>query len=60
MEKSFEMEPIDSQTGPAVRGDGSTIKKHLNLLSFSSELSQLYTFLTKSIQKLHSVKTMDD
>ena len=52
--KSFEMDPFDSQTGPAVRGDESTIKKHLNLLSFSSELSQLYTCLTKSIQEFHS------
>lgn len=52
--KSFEMEPADSQTGPAIRGDDLTIKKHLNLLSFSDELSQLYICLTRSIQNYHS------
>ena len=50
LEKSIENGPDNAQTGPAVRGDISTIKKHLNLLSFSPELSQIYQCLTKSIQ----------
>ena len=50
LEKSIEDGSFISQTGPAVRGDISTIKKHLNLLSFSPELSQIYQCLTESIQ----------
>jgi len=50
LEKSIENGSLNSQTGPALRGDIPTIKKHLNLLSFSPELSQIYQCLTESIQ----------
>ena len=49
-EKSLDTGPDFSQTGPAIRGDNSTIKKHLKLLSFSPELSQVYQCLTEAIQ----------
>lgn len=41
--------PENSQTGPAVRNDLNTIKKHLELLSFSPELQNIYREVTKSI-----------
>ena len=34
--------PENSQTGPAVRHDQNTIEKHLELLSFSTELQRIY------------------
>ncbi len=53
-EKSLETGPDYSQTGPAIRGDNSTIKKHLKLLSFSPELSQIYQCLTEAIQSRYN------
>jgi predicted short-subunit dehydrogenase-like oxidoreductase (DUF2520 family) len=37
------------QTGPAARGDLSTIQAHLQLLKEMPHLAQLYSFLTDSI-----------
>ena len=49
--KVKEIPPKSAQTGPAVRGDESTIEKHL---SISDEtLRELYLFLTSSIKKEH-------
>jgi len=47
--KAMEVGPKKSQTGPASRNDISTIEKHLDLLSFSPELKQLYNEVTQSI-----------
>jgi predicted short-subunit dehydrogenase-like oxidoreductase (DUF2520 family) len=47
--KALEIGPDKSQTGPAVRHDKGTIEKHIDLLSFSPELQQLYREVTKSI-----------
>jgi len=47
--KAIEAGPENSQTGPAVRYDLNTIEKHLNLLSFSPDLKNMYDILTKSI-----------
>lgn len=41
------------QTGPALRHDDSTIKRHLELLDSQSDLAEIYTLLSKSIQKYH-------
>jgi predicted short-subunit dehydrogenase-like oxidoreductase (DUF2520 family) len=38
-----------SQTGPAVRNDFNTIEKQLELLSFSPDLQNLYSEVTKAI-----------
>lgn len=38
------------QTGPAVRNDQATIKKHLAMLSENPELQKIYIIMTKSIQ----------
>jgi predicted short-subunit dehydrogenase-like oxidoreductase (DUF2520 family) len=47
--KAVENGPENSQTGPAVRNDHNTIEKHMELLSFSSELQRLYDDMTWSI-----------
>jgi len=47
--KAIENGPENSQTGPAIRNDINTLKKHLELLSFSPELQNLYKVLTDSI-----------
>jgi predicted short-subunit dehydrogenase-like oxidoreductase (DUF2520 family) len=47
--KSIDIGPENSQTGPAVRNDRNTIKKHLELLSFSPELQNIYREITGSI-----------
>jgi len=49
--KALENGPEISQTGPAVRNDITTIEKHLELLSFSPELHDLYNEVTMSIIK---------
>lgn len=45
--------PGDMQTGPAARGDESTIRRHLAQLEGFSNLQQLYRTLTNSIVELH-------
>ncbi len=44
--------PGEGQTGPAVRNDQIVIKKHLDLLSFSPEIRELYDLLSRSIYSL--------
>lgn len=43
--------PKQVQTGPAVRNDLNTINSHLQFLSYSKELSQIYQHLTDFITK---------
>jgi predicted short-subunit dehydrogenase-like oxidoreductase (DUF2520 family) len=45
--------PAEVQTGPAVRGDQDTMKKHLELLKNSPELQRIYEVLSNSIKKAH-------
>lgn len=47
--KAIDVGPENAQTGPAVRNDLITIEKHLNLLSFSPELQNVYREITRSI-----------
>jgi predicted short-subunit dehydrogenase-like oxidoreductase (DUF2520 family) len=47
--KAIDLGPENSQTGPAVRNDRNTIEKHLELLSYSTELQKVYSELTESI-----------
>ena len=42
--------PRDVQTGPAMRGDRSSIERHLNLLSNHDDLKELYSLFTKQIE----------
>lgn len=50
-EKVQQVSPSASQTGPAIREDETTIKKHLDILRSHRELKQLYEFMTESIKK---------
>ncbi len=59
LEKAIDPEQQSTQTGPAIRGDLPTIKKHLNLLSFSNELREIYQCLTTSIQNYYSTRSGD-
>ena len=51
--KALENGPESSQTGPAVRMDKGTINKHIDLLSFSPDLQNLYREITKSIMRFY-------
>jgi predicted short-subunit dehydrogenase-like oxidoreductase (DUF2520 family) len=44
--------PADVQTGPAVRGDETTMKSHLELMNGSPWLQQVYTMLSQGIIKM--------
>ena len=52
--KAEEIGPENAQTGPAVRNDISTIEKHLEFLSFSPELRNIYSEITNSIIKRYN------
>ena len=52
--KAMDIGPEKSQTGPAVRKDQNIIEKHLELLSFSPELKQMYREITLSIINYHN------
>jgi hypothetical protein len=54
--KAFETGPENSQTGPAVRNDKNTVRKHLELLSFDRDLQRIYREISKSIYKYHNRK----
>jgi len=51
--KALELSPELSQTGPAIRNDQITLKKHLELLSFSQEFQDIYRSITQSIVKYY-------
>jgi predicted short-subunit dehydrogenase-like oxidoreductase (DUF2520 family) len=54
IKKAGEIGPENTQTGPAVRNDSITIEKHLELLSFSPELRNIYNEITNSIIKRYN------
>ena len=54
--KALDSGPENSQTGPAVRHDKNTIEKHLELLSFSPGLREIYNELTQSIIEYYKDK----
>lgn len=45
--------PLDTQTGPAKRGDKNTIQRHLLLLQQHPEWQKVYEFLTASIESMY-------
>jgi predicted short-subunit dehydrogenase-like oxidoreductase (DUF2520 family) len=53
--KAIENGPENSQTGPAARRDMNTIEKHIDLLSFSPELQELYKEVTRSITSYYKL-----
>jgi len=48
-ERVSDQDPALLQTGPAIRGDHKTIKRHLKLLVGNKELKKIYSLLSKSI-----------
>ncbi len=52
--KAMDIGPEKAQTGPAIRNDRNTIEKHLDLLSFSPELQDMYKQITMSIINFHN------
>lgn len=49
--KSLSINPTNAQTGPAVRNDSVTIKKHLQIIENHPELKDIYAYLTNKIQR---------
>ncbi|MBN2236567.1 MAG: DUF2520 domain-containing protein [Bacteroidales bacterium] len=45
------IDPAQSQTGPAIRGDETILAEHLNLLNDKPEIQQIYQLLSDSIKK---------
>jgi predicted short-subunit dehydrogenase-like oxidoreductase (DUF2520 family) len=41
--------PRDAQTGPAIRGDEATIKKHMDLIDSYKDIKEVYTLFTRQI-----------
>ena len=54
---AVELNPLDVQTGPAMRSDGLTISTHLEVLHQNPEFRQIYEILSQSIRKVHTKKT---
>jgi predicted short-subunit dehydrogenase-like oxidoreductase (DUF2520 family) len=53
--KAIEKNPFDSQTGPAIRGDAETIKKHVAMLSdIDDDIRELYMNISSSIWNLQN------
>lgn len=46
-----EISPSEAQTGPGIRHDEETIKKHIALLKDHPQLKKIYELLTQSIQQ---------
>jgi predicted short-subunit dehydrogenase-like oxidoreductase (DUF2520 family) len=53
-EKLHISEPEQNQTGPAIRHDEKTMKKHLDLLKNDKNLSAIYKILSSSIENIHT------
>ena len=51
------MSPYLAQTGPGIRNDKKTIKKHLKLIE-KPLYKDLYELLTKSIKNTHGIKKL--
>jgi predicted short-subunit dehydrogenase-like oxidoreductase (DUF2520 family) len=45
------LSPEEAQTGPAIRGDQTTIRRHLKLLKSYPEYQEIYRMLSEGIQK---------
>jgi predicted short-subunit dehydrogenase-like oxidoreductase (DUF2520 family) len=46
----------EMQTGPAIRNDEATIKKHLQLLTDHTQMKKIYEIMTETIQKFYQSK----
>ena len=60
IQKAFTKHPFEVQTGPAIRNDDSTVKKHLSLIQSDSLLQKIYSDITESIQKTSNLDTNNE
>ena len=58
--KAFDADPEKSQTGPAERNDKITVSKHLEMLSFDSDLKRIYNDISTSIINYHNKQKNND
>ena len=49
VEKALAQSPSSAQTGPAARGDTSTMQNHIEQLDFNPQLQALYRLISKNI-----------
>lgn len=54
--KAFENGPEIGQTGPAIRNDLKTLKKHMLLLKNKPELQKIYSMISEHISKTYNKK----
>lgn len=53
IQKIENLNPSQTQTGPAIRKDSKTIQAHLDLLKEEPQMQLIYRLLTQSIQNFH-------
>lgn len=56
--KIEDISPYKAQTGPAIRNDKKTLKKHLKILEDNKNHQDIYKLLTSSIQQTHGRKKL--
>lgn len=49
IDKSLEMGPEASQTGPAIRGDFSTLDQHYHFLNYREQIAEIYKLVSQDI-----------
>lgn len=55
LSKIIEIDPIDAQTGPALRNDQDVIERHLQKLERDTHTKAIYELITHSIQRRHEI-----
>lgn len=53
---AVELNPLNVQTGPAIRRDGLTLSTHIEVLHQKPEFRQIYEILSQSIRQVHTKK----
>jgi len=54
VKKGLANDPRKSQTGPAKRGDNTTIEKHIRMLKRNPQLANLYRQFSENIQAYYN------
>ncbi len=55
-QKAIDQEPLNAQTGPAIRNDENVILKHLEMLKDSPDFKKIYRFVSDSIFNLKNIE----
>jgi len=56
VQKAADNDPVNAQTGPAVRNDQEVISRHLEMLKDNPQFQKIYRFVSDSIFKLKQQK----